>query len=110
MSSEENVFAELAAEQEQEDVASILYELDEPTPKPKTERKVVAGASGAVVGVATADMINWTLETYAFSGDLPTEIGNFVTYVVPGVLAFIAAWWVKHTFRPDLEASGLAAE
>ena len=59
---------------------------------PKTQ---AAGVSAAVAGAAL-----YLLQTYVFKGDVPAGVASMVYIAVPGIVAFVAAYWAPHQVRP----------
>jgi|SRR6185369_7013816 len=59
---------------------------------PKTQ---AAGVSAAVAGAAL-----YLLQTYAFKGSVPAGVESLIYAIVPGVLAFGAAYLAPHQVRP----------
>ena len=59
---------------------------------PKTQ---AAGVSAAVAGAAL-----YLLQTYAFKGSVPAGVESLIYAIVPGVVAFAAAYLAPHQVRP----------
>lgn len=74
--------------------------------KPPVEAKVKAAATGAGVGVAVAEFVNWVIDRYAITpdvvGDLPAPVSVAVPLLVAAGLAWLAGYRARHTARPDL--------
>jgi len=61
------------------------------------ETKVTAGSLAAALSGA----IIWALQTYAFKGnDVPAGLVSLIYVAIPGVLAFAAGYYTRHTPRP----------
>ena len=56
---------------------------------------VTAAASGAVL---------WILGKYVFKGNVPDGIASMVYVAMPGVLAFVAAYFAPHQHRDPVPA------
>jgi hypothetical protein len=59
---------------------------------PKTQ---AAGVSAAVAGAAL-----YLLQVYVFKGSVPAGVESLIYTIVPGVVAFAAAYWAPHQVRP----------
>lgn len=76
-----------------------------PTPPPKIETKVKAGAAWAyLAGVGALAIVNGVSDTTLVT-DLPDTIEVFVAPLVPALAGGIAGWLARHTSRPDLPQS-----
>ncbi|HEY3684913.1 MAG TPA: hypothetical protein VGL93_17915 [Streptosporangiaceae bacterium] len=62
------------------------------------ERKV----SASTVAAAVAGLVIWLLGRYVFKGTVPDPVVLVVNVLMPGVLAFVAGYFTRHTHRPDL--------
>lgn len=67
------------------------------TPSSKSpQRKVVASAVGAGIGVQTADFANWCIGNVWFTPDtVPTPVSAFVAAVVTTGFALAGGYFVK---------------
>jgi len=63
------------------------------------ERKVTASSYTA----AASGLVLWVLGQYVFKGDVPDVIVSWVYVLVPGLAAFAAGYFTKHTFRIDVK-------
>lgn len=64
------------------------------------EAKVKRGGAGAALG----GLIVWGLETYAFHDTVPVPVQACIDLAVPAALAWVLAYFAKHTFRDDPDA------
>ena len=60
------------------------------------ETKVQASTGAAAV----SGLALWALGRYVFKGTVPDVVVSWIYVIVPGVLAFTAGWYAKHTPRP----------
>jgi membrane protein DedA with SNARE-associated domain len=68
------------------------------------ERKVnVGGAFAYFGGVALLGFLNAVSDANLVSA-LPDTLETFVVPVIPAVIGYVAAYFAKHTKRPDLGA------
>ena len=66
----------------------------------------VAGVTAAVSGA-----VLWVLGKYVFQGNVPDGVASMVYVAMPGVLAFVAAYFAPHQHRdpaPALTVTGAA--
>lgn len=63
------------------------------------ERKVTASTTAAAV----AGLVIWLLGEYVFEGTVPAPVVLVVNVLMPGILAFAAGYFTRHTHRPDLQ-------
>lgn len=67
--------------------------------KAKTpERKVTT----STVAAAVAGLVIWLVGKYVFKGAVPDPVALAINVLTPGVLAFLAGYFTRHTHRPDL--------
>jgi len=66
----------------------------------KPERKVTT----STVAAAVAGLVIWLLGKYVFKGTVPDAVVLAVNVLMPGILAFLAGYFTRHTHRPDLSA------
>jgi hypothetical protein len=82
-----------------------MSEYESANAKPPTEAKVKAASIGAGVGVAVAELVNWTIDTYLITphvtGDLPAPVSVAVPLLVATGLAWLAGYRARHTPRAD---------
>jgi hypothetical protein len=70
------------------------------------EQKVQAGSLAAAVSGAAI----WALQYYVFKGSsVPAGLVSLIYVAIPGVLAFAAGYYAKHTHRPDLAPAPVPA-
>ena len=66
-------------------------------PRAPVETKVTAGSLAAALSGA----VIWALSTYVFKGnDVPAGLVSLIYVAIPGVLAFAAGYYTRHTPRP----------
>lgn len=54
--------------------------------------KVTAAGAGA----AAAGLVTWVLQTYVFHGEIPVPVAGALDVLVPGIVAFVSGWLVRH--------------